>query len=354
LHPPVSYIGANYSTKNNTMKFLKVLLIILLVIAGLLLVIPVFLPGKATISATADIALSPEQIFYQTARYTDRTAWDPWLKMEPDAEVTIRPQPGYVGSTYTWKGDKIGNGKMQVDSVRYPGYIASSIWFGESPDPALVEWILDEKEGGTHVTWQFTSEGSYPFGRLMLLMMKGPLQNSFTSGLADYKALLEANPPRMYELSAIGIEKSYPTHAMVIPASGTMQEIAELMQVKFPLLGETIGRQGLEMNGPAFAHYLNYDAETGLSDVLLAMPVKEAGASAGEVRPRYYDTIEAVAATHTGKFEYLMSSYETLSEYVAANNLEVTGEAFEVYLTSPLESPDPMTWKTMIAFPLKK
>jgi hypothetical protein len=336
------------------MKFLKVLLIILLVIAGLLLVIPVFLPGRATISATADIALSPEQIFYQTARYAARTEWDPWLAMEPDAKVTISPQAGYVGSTYTWEGDKIGNGKMQVDSVHFPDYIASSIWFGESPEPSLVEWMLDEQEGGTHVTWQFTSEGSYPFGRFMLLMMKGPLESSFTSGLAEYKAFLEANPPKMYELSEINIEKSYATHAMVIPASGTMQEIADLMQVKFPLLGETIGKQGLEMNGPAFAHYLNYDAETGISDVLLAMPVREAGNAAGDVRPRYYDAIEAVAATHTGKYEYLSASYEALSEYVAANNLEVTGEAFEVYLTSPMESSDPMTLKTMIAFPLKK
>ncbi len=177
------------------MKFLKVLLIILMVVAGLLLIIPAFLPGEATVRTSADFALSPELVFRQTARFSDRAAWDPWLQMEPSAEVTINAQPGYVGSTYHWNGEKIGTGKMKVDSVHYPDYIASSIWFGESAEPSNVEWILEETNGGTHVTWQFSAEGSYPFGRFMLLLMKGPLESSFTSGLADYKAFLEANPP---------------------------------------------------------------------------------------------------------------------------------------------------------------
>lgn len=177
------------------MKFLKVLLIIILVIAGLILIIPVFLPGQTTVSTSTSIALSPERVFQQTARFSNRAAWDPWLKMEPDAEVTINSKPGYVGSTYSWEGEKIGNGKMRVDSVQLPDYISSSIWFGESSEPSHVEWLFEDRGDSTRVTWQFSAEGSYPFGRFMLLLMKGPLESSFTSGLADYKAFLEANPP---------------------------------------------------------------------------------------------------------------------------------------------------------------
>lgn len=336
------------------MKFLKVLLIILLLMAGMLLIIPVFLPDKATVSTQAEIALSPEIVFDQTARFAERAEWDPWIHMEPDAKVTIKPQPGYVGSTYSWEGEKIGNGKMRVDSVHFPDYIASSIWFGESDEPSLVEWILEKEDGGTRVTWQFTSEGSYPFGRYMLLIMKGPLRSSFTSGLEEYKAFLEANPPRLYELSGIGIEKSYDTDAMVIPVSGTMPEVAEQMQKKFPLLMEGIANQGLEPNGPPFAHYLDYDEESGISNVLLAVPVTRKGVPDGEMRPRFYEAIEAVAATHYGKYEYFPESYGALTAYAAANDLELSGEAFEVYLATMMESPNPMEWKTMIAFPLKK
>lgn len=336
------------------MKFLKVLLIILLVAAGLLLIVPAFLPNEATVSTQTEFALTPEIIFHQTASFADRAQWDPWINMEPDAKVSITPQPGYVGSTYSWNGEKIGNGKMRVDSVHFPGYIASSIWFGESAEPSLVEWIMEEKDGGTRVTWQFTSKGSYPFGRWMLLMMKGPLQSSFTSGLAKYKAFLEANPPRLYELSDIGIENSYATNAMVISFTGTMTEVVEKMGTSFPMLMEAVATQGLEANGPPFAHYLDYDAQTGISNVLMAIPVKEEGLPAGEVRPRFYDAIEAVAATHYGKYEYFPESYGKLSAYAAAHDLEVSGEAFEVYMVSMMESPNPMDWKTMIAFPLKK
>ncbi len=335
------------------MKILKVLLIILLVIAGLLLIIPIFLPAQATVSTSTNFALSPEHLFHQTAGFSDRPEWDPWLNMEPDAEVTINSQPGYVGSTYSWEGDKIGTGKMRVDSVHFPDYISSSIWFGGSPEPSHVEWFFEERADSTHVKWQFTSEGSYPFGRLMLLMMKGPLRSSFTSGLADYKEYLNANPPRLYNLSDINIEKSYATHALVIPIGGTMEEIADQMSEKFPILMDAVRNQGLKPNGPSFAHYLDYNEETGYSNALLAMPVKTEGSPSGAVRTRYYDAIEAVAATHTGMYEYMSDSYSALSAYVDANNLAVTGEAFEIYITSMMESPNPMDWKTMIAFPLK-
>lgn len=336
------------------MKILKVLLIVLLIIAGLLLIVPVFLPGEATISAQTEIALPPEAVFHQTASFADRAAWDPWIQMEPGATVTINPREGYVGSTYAWKGEKIGNGKMRVDSVHFPDYIASSIWFGESEEPAQVEWLLEAQDGGTQVTWKFTSEGSYPFGRFMLLFMKGPLQSSFTSGLSGYKDFLEANPPRMYDLSEIGIEKSYDTDAMVIPVTGTMEEVAAQMGTGFPVLMEVLQEQGLEPNGPPFAHYLDFDEETGVSNVLLAIPVTRKGQPDGAVRPAYYPAIEAVAATHTGSYAYLPESYEALTSYAAANDLELTGEAFEVYLVPMMESPNPMEWKTMIAFPLKK
>ena len=138
------------------MKFLKVLLIIILVLAGLFLVVPVFLPSSVTVSSEIEIALTPMQVFKNASVFTDREKWDPWLQMEPEAEVTINPAKSIVGSTYEWEGEEIGSGRMQVDSIVPGKYIASSIWFGKNPDASLVEWILEDAGGKTKVTWQFT------------------------------------------------------------------------------------------------------------------------------------------------------------------------------------------------------
>ena len=336
------------------MKILKAILIVLLVLAGLILAIPVFLPSEVTVTSETEIALSPELIFHNAAQYAGRDQWDPWLKMEPEAKVDITPKKGYVGSTYAWEGEKIGSGKMKVDSVNYPSFIGSSIWFGSSEDASKVEWNIEEIEGGSKVSWSFISEGSYPFGRWMLLFMKGALKSSFDEGIIGYKEYLEANPPVLYELSKIGVEESWATNAMVLEVEGTMEEITNQMMTGFPALFEEVAKQGLRIIGPAFAHYLDYDEVKDYSHALLAVPVNEKGTATETVKPRFYEKTSAVAATHYGKYDYFRQSYDALGEYIMENELEVTGEAYEVYLRSMMDSQNPMEWETMIAFPLKK
>ncbi len=336
------------------MKILKWILIVLLILAGLVIIVPVFLPSQVTVSVEEEIDLPPELVFNNVAQFTDRDMWDPWLQMEPEAKVVIESKPDFVGSVYTWEGEKIGNGKMLVDSVNYPDFVASDIWFGGSPEPSRVEWILEESGENTQVTWRFISEGSYPFGRLMLQFMKGPLRSSFESGLAGFKSYIEENPPRMYRLSDIGIEKSYETNAMVVAVDGNMEQIGQAMMEWYPKLSDEIIAQGLSLNGPPFAHYLDYDEETGHSNVLLGFPVKKKGAKSGEIYPKYYEETKAIAVTHYGKYDYFEDTYNTMEQYIHENDLEVTGEAFEVYLTTMMEATNPMKLKTMIAFPLKK
>jgi ABC-type glycerol-3-phosphate transport system permease component len=95
------------------MKILKWLLYIVLVLAALVLIVPLFLPSTVQVSAEKEVAVSPEQAFHNLASYSDRNAWDPWLVDEPDAEFTIRSEPGYAGSEYTWNGKKIKTGRIR-------------------------------------------------------------------------------------------------------------------------------------------------------------------------------------------------------------------------------------------------
>lgn len=46
-------------------------------------------------------------------------------------------------------------------------------------------------------------------------------------------------------------------------------------------------------------------------------------------------------------------SYESLGAYIAANGLEVSGDAFEYYTVNGQTETDPNNWQTIIAFPLK-
>lgn len=335
------------------MKVFKGILIFIIILAGLVLIVPALMPSTRTISVEAEIAVTPGEVFHSVALYADRESWDPWLTMEPGAKVTITPNDNYVGSTYSWEGDKIGSGTMKVDEVIFGKLIRSSIWFGEDPDPSVVEWHLEKSEIGTHVTWNLIADGKYPFGRLMLAMMSRGMKSSFETGLAGLKEILEENPPKLFRTGDIHIDMFPGMNAIVIPVEGNMEQITEQFGELFPKLFAELGKQQLEMSGSPFAYYIDYDEETGFSHALLGLNVKEPGVSSGEIIAKSFKEQTALMSLHTGKYDFLKESYNALGKYMEDNNIEVTGGAFEVYNKTMVETDNPMEWKTLIAFPLK-
>lgn len=176
------------------MKALKIILIIIGILVAAMLIIPLFTPATAEVSAEIEIALEASQIFPAVASFENRDVWDPWVAQDATTKVSVDYIAGYVGSTYSWDGEQLGTGKMQVVSVKEDSYIESSLWFGEVETPSLVEWKFTPTDGGTHVVWSFSQETKYPVGRLGMIFGKIFLKQSFELGLASLKGYLEALP----------------------------------------------------------------------------------------------------------------------------------------------------------------
>lgn len=335
------------------MRFLKWLLIVVLVIAGLILIVPLFLPAEVEVTAETDVSVSPAQVFHNVATYTNRDSWDPWLESEPEAEVTIVPDDNYIGSRYSWNGEKIGKGRMEVDSVIFGKFVGAKIWFGDFPDPYRVEWDLVPTETGTHVTWTFISEGNYPFGKLMNVMMKGGMEKSFTDGLENFREYIEANPPELYKMSEIAIDEMAPINAMVILEEGTMEDMERIMTRGFPKLFRQLMGQGIEPAGAPFGYYFDWDEADGSFKVYLGVPVNEPHEASGDLIPKMFPAMKAVVAMHYGSYEKLMETYTRMEQYIEENGLEAQQVAFEIYHSTQMDSDNPMQWRTLVGFPLK-
>ncbi len=335
------------------MKLLKWLFYIILAIVVAGLILALFLPSKAKVSTGKMVAASPAQVFVHTASYTDRGAWDPWLSTEPEAEWEVIPEEGYVGSTYTWSGEKIGSGKMEVDSVVFGQYIASRIWFGDQPDPALVEWTLEPVGDSTRVTWTFTADAPYPFGRLFLNLMKGSLRKDFEKGMDNLARYLAENPPSLAKTSGVKTSTIGPMTALVAREGGTMETIGEKLSELYTAIEQEVKKHELGMAGAPFVHYLTWDEETGQSDYLAGVPVTAEAEPTEPVMLKLYPEMEVISVTHFGPYEEFKKSYNKIIQYIEENQVETTGEAFEFYHTDPMAEPDVTRWKTVIAFPLK-
>ena len=335
------------------MKALKIIGIIVGVLVAAILIIPLFVSSPVVVSAETDIALEPEQILPSLASFDSREDWDPWVAKDSTTEVTVKSKPGYVGSTYQWTGELIGSGRMEVTSVTENSYISANLWFGDAEEPALVEWNLRPSGIGTIAQWSFSMEAAYPFGRLSMLIGKSFLMKDFEAGLANLKKLLEANPPSKTPLGPISVEVQDPFEAMVAKGAGTMEEMAQQMGMLYGMVFAEVGKQQLEVAGPVFVHYLDYDEAAGFSNYLAGVPVSKKGKDAGDVMAVSYEEMKVVQGLHTGPYEEFKTSYGLLGAHIENHSLEVTGEAFEFYIVSMQQEEDSSKWRTRIAFPLK-
>jgi hypothetical protein len=212
------------------MKALRVILIIVVVLVAAILIVPLFSPATAEVSAETEIALKPAELFPIVASFSNRDKWDPWVTQDNTTKVTIDSKPGYVGSSYTWDGEKLGTGRMEVISVIENQHIESSLWFGEVETPSQVQWTFEPVVGGTHVVWSFSQETTYPIGRLGMMFGKVFLKKSFELGLANLKEFTESMPPKSSALGSISLEQMPAMFSLVADGAGTMETL-----IAFPL-----------------------------------------------------------------------------------------------------------------------
>jgi len=334
------------------MKALKIILIIVGVLVAAMLIVPLFSPATAEVSAETDISLEPSQIFPGIASFSHRDQWDPWLTQDSTAVATIEPREGYVGSSYAWKGEKVGHGRMEVVSVQENEHIESALWFGEAETPALVEWSFTAVDGGTHVVWSFAQETSWPIERLGMMFGKIFLKQSFELGLSNLKEYVESMPRSLSSLGPIAVTTQNSMFALVADGAGTMESISEQLAELYGLIYAAVEEQGLQVAGPAFVHYLDYDESTGYSNYRAGFVVNRAGMDDGGIMVVEYPEMQVLQAMHTGPYEDFTASYDKLDTYITTHGLKISGEAFEFYVTGMMTESDPGKWETLIAFPL--
>ena len=63
--------------------------------------------------------------------------------------------------------------------------------------------------------------------------------------------------------------------------------------------------------------------------------------------------MNVIQAMHYGPYDEFRFSYEKITEYIQANELEAVFESIEIYYNDPVAEPDVRKWRTLIVFPLK-
>jgi effector-binding domain-containing protein len=333
------------------MKTIKRILFGMGILLAILIVISFFLPSGLHISKSMEINAPAAVVFDQFNTLKNWEQWSPWIKMDPQSERKYFGSGSGVGSGYTWKGEKTGEGKLTItESNPYTSIVTELEMRGQLVYPGF---NFEESDGKTKVTWYFDSDAGWnPFGRYMNLMIKEMLGHQFEQGLKDVKQIVEsmpvAEPDSKIPIEVVNTDSIF---YLSLRDTANSETIGMKLGQGYAALQQEIKKQKLQMNGAPFAIYYS-DSESEF-DMDIALPVNRPGKESGKIKAGILPPGKAVVAHYFGAYEKTPEGHRAIVKFIQKNNLTVGGPPREHYITDPMAEPDTSKWQTDIYYPLK-
>lgn len=172
---------------------LGILLVLGLAVAGLL-VTASLQPTHYSVTRSRVLSASPEEIQPLLTDLREWNTWNPWIEQEPSAHLEYSDPASGEGAWYTWQGEELGAGRMDVEAVS-PQEVRYSIAFtAPMQSEAIIRIHMEPEAHGTRVTW--TMEGDNDFmGKLfgLFMNMDSMIGADFEHGLANLEARLRSS-----------------------------------------------------------------------------------------------------------------------------------------------------------------
>lgn len=332
------------------MRALKIILWIILAIIVLLLIIGLFLPKNVQVESSKTINAPAKVIFNQVNTLQNWSNWSPFLQEFPDMIQTYDGPEQGVGAVYMWKMVS-DSGKLTImESVPFVKIVNDLDFYANGK--AVGSWTFQEKEDGTQVTWKIElNELSYPVEVYMGALINLSMKPSMALGLSNLKDYCENLPEETYEV-VITETQVEPQYALAIKDSADMYKIGDKMDELYTELVNYFNESGIEMAGPPYASFHNWDT-ANLIVFEAGFPVaKEVD---GKGRIYFTETYggNVVTTYHYGAYETSDVTYMKIDEYINENGKVIIGPPWEVYLTDPTAEPDTSKWVTQIFFPIE-
>ncbi len=174
------------------MKFLKVLLIGVLLIAALLFGGGLLLSPKFTVLRSVDIKAPPTVVYPLVADPRVWQKWSPWNRRDPAMQMSFSGAPLGAGAGWAWASESQGNGRMAFTAADPNEKIIYNLYFDDFNSVSTGSFLFEPIAGGTRVIWVMNGDmGSNPLMRWVALASDQMIGADFEAGLANLKSLAE-------------------------------------------------------------------------------------------------------------------------------------------------------------------
>ena len=128
-----------------------------------------------------------------------------------------------------------------------------------------------------------------------------------------------------------------PTPALFIRASTTMSELGSLFESGYHDILQLLASQQKAPSGPPFARYFGMSA--GTFEIEFGFPVENGVEGDGKIVTGSTPSGKAASCMYIGPYGEIEAAYDALMKWVDDNGFALNGEAYEIYLDNPAETP---------------
>ena len=340
------------------MRFVKGLLLGVLVLVALLIVVGLFLPRMVHVERSTVIDAPPCTVFALVNSFKRFNEWSPWAALDPNAKYAFTGPSQGVGAKMSWSSNdrQVGSGSQTIVTSQPFKLVETKLDFGRQ-GVANGFYKVAAVDKGTRLTWGFDTDlGSNIIARYFGLLMDSMAGKDFEKGLAKIETLAEALPKG--DWSDLKIELVTTESKTVVGVAGHSgldpAQIGRVLSDAFKKVMRYVTRNGLEMAGPPIAITTSWD-DNGYG-FIAGVPIagsrvpKSRRGSPVEIHRTYAG--EAVKAVHVGSYASMHPTYEKIISYMAAYGLESNGSSWEEYVSDPIRTPE-AELVTNVFFPVK-
>ncbi|MDG1766783.1 MAG: SRPBCC family protein [Flavobacteriales bacterium] len=333
------------------MKVLKIILMVLAVIVLAFLVIAAAGPKAMHVKESVQIEASPMEV-YQTI--SDLKTWEEWGAWQTRDTAMIHEYSGSekgLGAINTWKSANEGNGTQTIIEASPGKHMKMEMKFEGMEDSSFAEWWIEEKDGGSEVTWTMDQEDIPFVGRffMMAFQVEKNVRKDYKHSLEQLKAFIESQERFEGDMMVlqdqwyIGLRMKEVLESDLM--DGTMYEMA------YGKLGEALALAEGQMNGAPM--FIVHEYKEGSMDAEFAFPIADSVSIDSSFHLGFIAGGRALSALHVGPYETTASTWEKLDDYVMKHGFQIRHSPYEAYINDPADLNGPEEYETLIVYPIE-
>lgn len=182
-----------YTTLRLAMKYFRIGLLVLLLLACGLVGMTYLLPDRLHVAQSVYLGVPPEQV---RSLLNNPSQWPSWSILNKQQDPSLihlysGPEQG-SGATLRWSGDKLGNGHLVLQASTSADSVNYTQLSGDSAYPIQGYFVLQTYSQGTRLTWhQHSQVGSSPLARLQGLLRQYRMQQEVKQGLTGLSSMAQ-------------------------------------------------------------------------------------------------------------------------------------------------------------------